>query len=259
LLASFSDGGKTITITPAPGGAAQTPAAAGPQTPAGSTPPSTETPAPANSGNAQPAPLTGGSPHTRYLVVIDPGHGGDDPGARFSDKLQEKDITLAFARRLRAALSERGINAHLLRDGDPTISNEQRAASANNLHASVFVTVHASAPGNGVRLYTSMLSEAEKSPAAFYPWETAQSFFLRPSRIVAQAAVEELGKRKIGVLLMPANVRPMNNVAAAVIGVELAAPASDPERMTSGKYQDPIAAAVAQGIMNARTALEGPQ
>lgn len=256
LLATFSDGGKTIVITPAPGATAQTP----PQpNPANSTPPSAEAPLPTQAGSVQPAPLTSGSPRTRYLVVIDPGHGGDDPGARFSDRLVEKEVTMAFARRLRSALGERGISAHLLRDGDSTVSNEQRAASANNLHASVFVTVHASAPGSGVRLYTSMLAEAEKSPAAFYPWETAQSFFLRPSRIVAQATVEELGKRKIGVLLMPANVRPMNNVAAAVIGVELATPSSDPERVTSGKYQDPIAAAVAQGIANARNALEGPQ
>ena len=251
LLASFSDGGKTITITPAPGGTQ----ASAPQNPLAA-PVVAETPTPPPSTAP---PLTTGSPRTRYLVVIDPGHGGDDPGAKLSDRLVEKDVTLAFARRLRAALADRGIAAHLLRDGDPTVSNEQRAAAANNLHASVYVSVHASAPGAGVRLYTSMLPDADKVPAAFYPWETAQSFFVRPSRIVAQAAVEELGKRKVGVLLMPANIRPMNNVAAAVIGVELAAPPGDVERVTTGKYQDPIAAAVAQGIVNARGPLEAPQ
>jgi len=250
LLASFSDGGKTITITVAPAApavAAQTPAA-----------PVAAAPTPAAAGE-QTAPMSAGSARPRYLVVIDPGHGGDDTGAKLGDKLVEKDVTLAFARRLRAALAERGITAHLLRDGDATIASEQRAASANNLHASIYVSVHAGTPGTGVRLYTSMLAEAVQKPAAFYPWETAQSFFMRPSRIVAQAAVEELGKRKVGVLLMPANIRPMNSVAAAVIGVELAAPANEPERMTSGRYQEPIAAAVAQGIVNARPTLEAPQ
>jgi N-acetylmuramoyl-L-alanine amidase len=255
LLASFSDGGKTITIAPAPAAA---PAAA--QTPASATPPVAETPLPTGPGTQiAPGGLTGGAPRARYLVVIDPGHGGEDSGAKLSDKLQEKDVTLAFARRLRAALNERGISAHLLRDSDATIGSEQRAAAASNLHASVYVAVHAGAPGSGVRLYTSLLADAAQTPAAFYPWETAQSFFVRPSRIVAQAAVEELGKRKVGVLLMPANIRPMNNVAAAVIGVELAAPASEPERVTSGKYQDAVAAAVAQGIVNARPALEAPR
>jgi N-acetylmuramoyl-L-alanine amidase len=258
LLATFSEAGKTITVTIAPGTAQASPAA---QTPAVPSQPGAEVPL----GNLapgppqQPAPLVPGTPTTRYLVVIDPAHGGDDPGAKFSEKLQEKDITLAFARRLRSALAERGVSARLLRDGDPTIGTEQRAASANNLHATIYVAVHAGTPGSGVRLYSSMLTEADKTPAAFYPWQTAQSYFLRPSRIVAQAAIEELGKRKVGVLLMPSNLRPLNNVAAAVLGVELAAPSGDPERMTGGRYQDPIAAAVAQGIANARNLLEAPE
>jgi N-acetylmuramoyl-L-alanine amidase len=192
-------------------------------------------------------------------VVIDPGHGGDDSGARLGADLEEKDVTLAFARRLRAALADRGISAHLLRDGDPTIANEQRAAAANNLHAAVFVTIHAGVPGTGVRIYTSLLPEADMKPATFYPWDSAQSYFLQPSRIVAQAAAAELGKRKLGVILMPANVQPMNNVAAAAIGVELTAPAAEPGRITAAKYQDPIAAAIAAGIADARSALEAPQ
>jgi hypothetical protein len=61
------------------------------------------------------------------------------------------------------------------------------------------------------------------------------------------------------VILMPANVQPMNNVAAAAIGVELAAPAAEPGRVTAAKYQDPLAAAIAAGIANARAALEAPQ
>lgn len=257
LMANFSDGGRTITITPAPGGAAA--ASSQPQPvapPPGEAASPVEVPLPAGT---PPAPLAAGAPRPRYLVVIDPAHGGDDPGARLKDGLQEKEVALAFARRLRAALADRGINAHLLRDGDSTLSNEQRAAAANSLHTTVFVTVHAGTPGVGVRLYTSLLPDAENRPAIFYPWETAQSYFLRQSRIVAQAAVEELGKRKTVVLLMPANVRPMNNVAAASLGVELAVPPGDPERVTNARTQESIAAAIATGISNARAALEAPQ
>jgi len=259
LMANFSNGGRTITITAAPGGA--TAAATGqPQQPQPAPsevqPPMPDTPLPSG---AAPAPMVGGRPHPRYLVVIDPAHGGDDPGARLKDGLQEKEVVLAFARRLRAALAERGISAHVLRDSDANLGTEQRAAAANNLHATVFVTVHAGTPGSGVRLYTSLLPEAEGRPAAFYPWETAQSFFLRPSRIVAQAAVAELGKRKVTVLLMPANVRPMNNVAAATLGVELAVPPRDPDRVTNARAQEAIAAGIAAGIAGARAALEAPQ
>lgn len=258
LMASFSDGGRTITISAAPGGA-QPPAMgqAQPQPAApGTEQPLGEMPLPA--GNAQ-APMVAGQPRPRYLVVIDPAHGGTDPGARLKEGLEEKDVVLAFARRLRAALADRGVNAHILRDGDSAISNEQRAAAANSTHATIFITVHAGTPGTGVRLYTSLLPEAESRPAAFYPWDAAQSFYIRPSRIVAQAAVAELGKRKVTVLLMPASIRPMNNVAAASLGVELAVPPADPDRVTNTKAQDAIAAGIAQGIANARAMLEAPQ
>jgi N-acetylmuramoyl-L-alanine amidase len=257
LMANFSDGGRTITITAAPGGA-QPVSAQGPQAgaPAGEQPPGAETPLP--TGNA-PTPMVAGQPRQRYLVVIDAAHGGADPGAKLKDGLEEKEVALAFARRLRAALADRGVAAHLLRDGDSALTNEQRAAAANSMHATIFVTVHAGTPGTGVRLYTSMQPEAENRPAAFYPWEAAQAFYIRPSRIVAQAAVEELGKRKVTALLMPANVRPMNNVAAASLGVELAVPSADPDRVTNARAQEAIAAAIAAGIANARAVLEAPQ
>ena len=256
LMANFSDGGRTITIAPAPAGAAQVQAA--PAAPATAPQAPGVQPTGPQAPTGPPAPMVAGSPRTRYLVVIDPAHGGDDPGAKFNDKLVEKDVTLAFARRLRAALADRGITAHLLRDGDSTISNEQRAASANNLHATIYVAVHASVPGTGVRLYTTLLPDADMKPATFYPWQTAGAFFAKQSRIVAQASVEELGKRKATVLLMPANLAPMNNIAGAAIGVELTAPAEEPDRIQSAKYQDVVAAAVASGIANARSTLEAP-
>ena len=257
LMANFSDGGRTITIAPAPAGATQ--AQPAPPAPAAGAPtaPGAQAPA-AQAPTGPPAPMVAGSPHTRYLVVIDPAHGGDDPGAKFNDKLVEKDVTLAFAKRLRAALADRGITAHLLREGDNTISNEQRAASANNLHVTIYVAVHASVPGAGVRLYTTLLPDADMKPATFYPWQTAGAIFAKQSRVVAQAAVEELGKRKATVLLMPANLAPMNNIAGAAIGVELTAPAEEPDRILSAKYQDVVAAAVASGIANARSTLEAP-
>ena len=258
LMAGFSDGGRTITISAAPGGA-QSPAAG--QQPSQPAAPTAEQPlgeAPLPAGNAQ-APMVTPPPRQRYLVVIDPAHGGTDPGAKLKDGLEEKEVVLAFARRLRTALADRGVNAHVLRDSDAAISNEQRAATSNSLHATIFITVHAGTPGTGVRLYTSLLPEAESRPAAFYPWDAAQSFYIRPSRIVAQAAVEELGKRKVTVLLMPASIRPMNNVAAASLGVELAVPPKDPDRVTNAKAQDVIAAGIAQGIANARAVLEAPQ
>src|SRR5258706_15700165 len=113
--------------------------------------------------------------------MIDPGHGGDDPGAKFSDTLLEKDITLAFARKLRRELQGRGIPAVLTRDSDTTLTFDQRALSTNSQRAAIYVAGHAGARGSGVRVMSAMhLASAPPAPdegmpqkpvSPFVPWE----------------------------------------------------------------------------------------
>jgi N-acetylmuramoyl-L-alanine amidase len=76
------------------------------------------------------------------VVVIDPGHGGEDTGAR-GETIVEKDLTLALARRLRTALQGRlGATVLLTRDSDIEMTNEARSAVANNNQANLFVSLH---------------------------------------------------------------------------------------------------------------------
>src|SRR5256885_10614956 len=86
-----------------------------------------------------------------FLVVIDPAHGGSDLGSRFSATSNEKDITLAFARRLRNELQAQNIPARLLRDSDVQLTTEQRAIAANTAQPAIFISIHAGLPSNGVR------------------------------------------------------------------------------------------------------------
>jgi N-acetylmuramoyl-L-alanine amidase len=77
------------------------------------------------------------------VIVIDPGHGGMDTGAKGPD-VAEKDLTLQLARRLRAALQTRlGATVLLTRDSDIAIDNEARSAVANNNQANLFISIHA--------------------------------------------------------------------------------------------------------------------
>ena len=77
------------------------------------------------------------------VVVIDPGHGGMDTGAK-SAAIAEKDFTLALARKLRSALQTRlGTTVLLTRDSDVALDNEARSAVANNNQANLFISVHA--------------------------------------------------------------------------------------------------------------------
>ncbi len=83
-------------------------------------------------------------------VIIDPGHGGRDIGAR-SKKfgIREKDITLKIARRLKGILEANGIDAVLTRGSDRFISLEDRCVIANEKHSDIFISIHANASRRG--------------------------------------------------------------------------------------------------------------
>jgi N-acetylmuramoyl-L-alanine amidase len=102
------------------------------------------------------------------LVVIDPGHGGHDPGAG-QDVLREKDVTLALARAIRDELLEGGgIRVAITRPDDRFLALGERSAIARRLGADLFLSVHADSAGNdearGGSVY--VLSEKGSSEAA---------------------------------------------------------------------------------------------
>ena len=100
-------------------------------------------------GTAPPQPRPeGGKPSVARLatVVIDAGHGGEDPGARGRRGTLEKDITLLIARRLKALIdAEPGMRAVLTRDGDYYLALGDRVQKARNVKADLFISVHADA------------------------------------------------------------------------------------------------------------------
>ncbi|MBM3750491.1 MAG: hypothetical protein FJW21_04830 [Acidimicrobiia bacterium] len=90
-----------------------------------------------------PAPVFDRPPGIQ-TVVIDPGHGGDEPGARSADGLLEKHLTLAVAQRVKALLEARlGLRVVLTRDEDTSVPSDRRAALANNNKADLFISLHA--------------------------------------------------------------------------------------------------------------------
>ena len=110
----------------------------------------------------------GGAAAGRPIVVIDPGHGGRDPGAvSVSGEIAEKQLTLALARDLRQRLVARGrVRVALTRDGDNYRTLEQRADIARGLGASLFVSLHMDSAPNplarGASVYS--LSDVASDP-----------------------------------------------------------------------------------------------
>jgi N-acetylmuramoyl-L-alanine amidase len=102
---------------------------------------------PPAAGEARKPPPPGAKPAPRMLtVVVDAGHGGEDPGARGRRGTLEKHVTLAIARRLKSLIdAEPGMRAVLTRDGDYFIPLAARADKARRVKADLFVSVHADA------------------------------------------------------------------------------------------------------------------
>lgn len=79
-----------------------------------------------------------------FIVAIDAGHGGQDPGAHGPHGAFEKNVTLAIARKLKARLDALpGLHGVLVRDGDYFIPLHQRIVRAQRLHADLFISIHA--------------------------------------------------------------------------------------------------------------------
>ena len=90
-----------------------------------------------------PAPSIPRARQGQLTVVIDPGHGGGDPGAVGIGGLREKDITSAIAGRVQQTLAAKGINAILTRTDDSEIDLQPRVDTAERANADIFVSIHA--------------------------------------------------------------------------------------------------------------------
>ena len=83
-----------------------------------------------------------GAPLSGATVVIDPGHGGDEPGAVGPGGTREKDVNLAIAFETKRQLEAQGAVVVLTRTGDYRITLASRAAIAQSLHPTVFISIH---------------------------------------------------------------------------------------------------------------------
>jgi N-acetylmuramoyl-L-alanine amidase len=111
--------------------------------PAASAPAAVQTPAPAAPAEAAPLPE---SIDRLVIVALDPGHGGEDPGAIGPTGLREKDVVLQIALQLRERLNEqRGMRAMLTRDADFFVPLHERVRKARRVQADLFVSIHADA------------------------------------------------------------------------------------------------------------------
>lgn len=121
--------------------AAQQPA---PQTAAAERAPVAKTPPDPSETTAAIGTLPARPDSAKPLILIDPGHGGVDPGAVGAGDAKEKDVVLAVARKLKAILQASGkYEVHMTRSSDVFVSLDERLAISRSLAANLFISLHA--------------------------------------------------------------------------------------------------------------------
>jgi N-acetylmuramoyl-L-alanine amidase len=169
-------------------------------------------------------------------VVIDPGHGGKDPGATSILGFYEKGINLSVALDVARLLEQRGLRVKMTRTDDYYPELEERAAMANRLDADLFVSIHAdSFPKSSRRGYTIYVAKAASSSSR------------RAARSIARS-MSSTGLNSFGV--QTANYTVLTDTRGPAVLVEMGylSNRSEAALLRSSSFQDRLAEAIADGI-----------
>ncbi|HTZ88980.1 MAG TPA: N-acetylmuramoyl-L-alanine amidase [Alloacidobacterium sp.] len=187
----------------------------------------------------------------QYVVVLDAAHGGANIGARFSDNLLEKDLTLGFSVRLRKALASHGIQIVTTRGTDTDVPMVTRAEITNHAMAAACILLHATATGSGVHLFTSSL--APTAYTKFLPWSSAQSAYVTQSLRLSSEIATALGHAEVPVTLGRTSLQPMDSFACPAVAVEIApleaGNTTKATPLTDVSYQNKIIDALTAALM----------
>ena len=111
------------------------------------------------------------------VIVLDPGHGGKDPGSH-GDRNNEKDLTLAIAKKVKAKLEAVGAKVVMTRTGDTYLSLSKRVKISENNHADVFISIHnnaGSSSASGIETYFWKTNKDESKLASLVQKEIIKS------------------------------------------------------------------------------------
>jgi N-acetylmuramoyl-L-alanine amidase len=219
------------------------------------------TPRPASSvrRNAAPAPFT--------LVVLDPGHGGQDSGA-LCGAIAEKDLTFDIAQRVDRLLQAQGLATLMTRVGDSYVSLEDRVAVTNRARDCILVSIHFNESKKVVTGVETYYAEHQTAPAPRLVWwipfsrgPAAESLTLASKSLagfiqeamVARTKAPDRGT-KAEQFFVVANVSvPAVLVEAGFLNKE------DIAKLESNDYREQMAAAISEGILRYRDVLKERQ
>ncbi|WP_448526256.1 N-acetylmuramoyl-L-alanine amidase [Parathermosynechococcus lividus] len=204
---------------------------------AGEPPPSATTPiqvppTPTSQFPSQPVP------RGRYVVVIDPGHGGSDPGAIGIGGIREKDIVMDISQQVAQFLQQQGVQVILTRTSDIDLELAPRVSMAERARANAFVSIHANAISmarpdvNGVETY-------------YAPGKSS-----RLAAAIQNSILSSLNVRDRGVRAARFYVIRNTSMDAALVETGFVTGAEDAANLSNPAWRTQMAQAIARGILN---------
>jgi N-acetylmuramoyl-L-alanine amidase len=220
-------------------------------------------------------------PGTLRTVVLDPGHGGADHGARGPAGADEKSVTIAVSRRVKAALEGRlGVRVILTREGDSAVGLDERAAVANNNKADLFISLHANASVRpsvqGAEVFYLSLQEygdeAQRAASGQHatlpvfgggardievvPWRMAQAGHIERSGAFGRALEATLRGRVAmsprSLMQAPFRVLVGANMPAVLLEMGFMTNPAQEQQLTSDAYQNEIVQAIVDAVIQFR-------
>jgi N-acetylmuramoyl-L-alanine amidase len=243
------------------------------------------TPTPPSPPTPEPPPIVFEQPRSAIrTIVLDPGHGGEETGAKGPGGTLEKDVALGVARQLKALLEARlGVRVLLTRDGDQTVPLDERAAIANNNKADLFVSLHANASVRdsvgGAEVFYLSLDEygpdarrtaeplAERVPAlggerevTLILWEMAQARHLEASARLASFIEADLRARipmsARAIQQAPFRVLVGANMPAVLVEIGFITNPDEEKKLAAPAYQSVVTQSLFESIVRFRAWLE---
>jgi len=217
------------------------------------------------------------------VIVIDPGHGGKDPGAVGYKKYREKVVVLDISKKLKAILESRGYRVYLTRDRDKFLTLRERSIYANKRHADLFVSIHANAvekknahKAYGIECYfldksrsnraknvAAKENSADLSGLNFYAKESFLNTLSSHNIIASNKLAIDLQGNMLKILrksyrdIKDGGVRPAPfwvlvgaQMPAVLVEVGFISHSMEAERLVNRSYQEKLALGLANGIEN---------
>jgi N-acetylmuramoyl-L-alanine amidase len=172
----------------------------------------------------------------RVVVVVDPGHGGSDPGAVGIGNIHEADVVLDISQQVASILEQQGVQVVITRNSDVDVELQPRVDIAEQANASLFVSIHANAID---------MSRPDVNGTSVYFYSSGQAL----AQTVQDAIVQDLGMQDRGIHSARFFVLRKTSMPSILVETAFVTGADDAKKLADSNWRSQMATAIANGVL----------